>query len=218
LPTELGKRDGTLTVTSSDLSSPLLVPLTGAGIRTGGFTLSVDGGLSSTVSVPSGQPATYHLAVTPTLGFSGAVALTCTPVHPATYASCSISPSQITLVSSPLNSAATIMTLASLGGNARLNALQSGADPRSLGVFVCLLLPGAYGVFKLRKPLRGRLPVLLALIITACTLVAIGCGSGGDPRIRYAPAGKYQYLVTASSISGVQDSQTITLNLVITKR
>lgn len=218
LPTELGERDGTLTVTSSDLSSPLLVPLTGAGIRTGGFALSVDGGLSSTVSVPSGQPAAYHLAVTPTLGFSGAVALTCTPVHPATYASCSISPSQITLVSSPLNSAATIMTLASLGGNARLNALQSGADPRPLGVFVCLLLPGAYGVFKLRKPLRGRLPVLLALIITACTLVAIGCGSGGDPRIRYAPVGKYQYLVTASSISGIQDSQTVILNLVITKR
>ncbi len=57
------------------------------------------------------------------------------------------------------------------------------------------------------------------------TLSASGCGSGGnvvinnaDPNLRYTPPGTFQYQVTASSSTGVQLSQTVTLNLTITAR
>jgi trimeric autotransporter adhesin len=43
-----------------------------------------------------------------------------------------------------------------------------------------------------------------------------GCGSGGDPNIRVTPPGTYQCQVTASSTTGVQLTQTVTLNLTVT--
>lgn len=221
-PSALGERDGSVSITNSDSGSPLALPLSGVGIQNGGFTLTVGGAATASVSVPSGQPGNYSLTVTPTLGFSGVVALTCTPVTPALYGSCSISPSGMTLVSGPQDSTVTVSTLAFVGTRAHFAVPTAiprpRTDTRGLGAFVCLLLPGAWGVWRLRRPLRGRLPVLLALIITACTLVAIGCGSGANPNIRYAPVGTYQYLVTASSTSGVQNTQTVTLNLTVTHR
>ena len=141
-----------------------------------------------------------------------------TAVTPAPYSACSITPSTITLMGSPQTSVATIITLASIRGIGQLEPGRGQAGPRSIGAFVCLLLPGVLGMWRLRRPLRRRLPVLSALLITACTLVAAGCGSGADPSLRYAPAGNYQYLITASSTSGVQNSQTVTLNLIITNR
>ncbi len=48
------------------------------------------------------------------------------------------------------------------------------------------------------------------------TLWPSGCGSGGDPNIRTTPPGTYQYQVTASSTTGVQLTQTVTLNLTVT--
>jgi hypothetical protein len=61
------------------------------------------------------------------------------------------------------------------------------------------------------------------VIFTTATLFLAGCGSGGnlninngDPNLRYTPPGTYQYQVTASSTSGIQLSQTVTLNLTVT--
>ena len=65
--------------------------------------------------------------------------------------------------------------------------------------------------------------VIAVMIFTTAALFLAGCGSGsklpinnGDPNLRYTPPGTYQYRITASSTSGVQLSQTVTLNLTVT--
>jgi hypothetical protein len=212
-PSAVGSRPGTLAITSSDPGSPVTIPLTGNGIAAGSFSLTVDGGPSSSVSVPSGQPATYHLLVTPTGNFSSPVDLTCAPVTPAQYATCSLTPSTLTPGGSPATAMAVINTITSAGGNARVEVPASTSMSE---VLACLLLPGILGIWKIRRRLRGRLPVLLSLFFTAMSLIALGCGGGVNSTVRVTPPGTYQYIVTASSTSGTPVTQTVTLNLTVT--
>ena len=218
LPTATGGRPGTLTVGSSDPGSPTTISLSGTGIASGSFTLMVDGGSSSSATVVSGQPAVYHLSIAPTNNFAGAVALTCSAVSAGLYVSCSLQPGSVSLTGSgAMTAIATLNTVTSIGGKASLSARK---DPHLLPTFICLLIPGVFAIWTQRRRLRNRVPLLLSVILTAWTLIALGCGSGtaGDPNLRYAPAGMYQYAVTASNTSGLQVSQTVTLNLTVLPR
>jgi hypothetical protein len=213
-PTSTGARPGVLTITSSDPASPITLPLTGTGIPTGSFTLSVNGGSSSSVTVSSGSPATYQLALTPSGGFTGTIALTCTPIQPAQFANCSLLPSSIALTASMQTSVATITTISSFGGNAALEMPSHTANT----TFFCLLLPGLITLWRGRHQLRQRRKLLLALLFSAIALFAVGCANGGNFNTVFTPAGTYQYQVTASSTSGAPFSQTVTLNLTVTGR
>src|SRR6185312_11937214 len=84
-PTTVGAQSGTLSIASSDPTSPLLVNLSGVGVQGGNFMLTIDGGTSSAKTVVQGLPATFSLAVTPLAGFGGTVAITCAPVQPVSY-------------------------------------------------------------------------------------------------------------------------------------
>jgi hypothetical protein len=209
-PAAAGVRSGSLTITSSDPSSPLVIPLTGTGTPAAAVSLTVDGGSSSSVTVKSGRPANYNLAVIALNGYTGTVVLNCTPIHPGQYATCSLLPSSITLNNgSPQSSVATINTVTSVSTTAR-------GRPLNPSTIVFCMLP--IGLFFLRRT-RG---VLIAIFATA-TLFLTGCGSGGnltvnngDPNLRYTPPGTYQYQVTASSTTGVQLSETVSLNLTVT--
>ena len=213
-PTAAGLRPGALTVVSSDPGSPLTVPLTGTGIQAGNFALTVNGGSSASVTVISGSPATYQLALTPSAGFSGGVALTCSAITPAQFATCSLIPSSVTLSGTVQSSAATINTITSLGGNAAF-----ATPSRAMNVtFFCLLVPGLLTVWKGRHQLRRRRLLLLALLFSASALFSSGCGTGGNFNTLYAPPGVYQYQVTASSTSGFPMTQTVLLNLTVTGR
>jgi hypothetical protein len=71
---------------------------------------------------------------------------------------------------------------------------------------------------------RSRFTLLTAFF-AATPLLISGCGSGGsvvinnaDPNLRYTPPGTYQYQVTATSATGAQLSQTVTLNLTVTAK
>lgn len=200
-PTATGPRPGTLTLASSDPTSPTTLPLTGTGIVNGTFFLAVDGAITSNITVKSGLPATYSLTVTPQNSFTGTVVLNCTPIAPAQYATCALLPSTVTLSSGSQNAAATITTVASV-------ATAHNATPATITLCFCLPM-----LLLLRKG-RRKFGLALALV----TLTAIGCGGGGDPNIRYAPPGIYRYQVTASSTSGIQISQTVTLTLTISPR
>ena len=208
-PNATGQRNGTLTVTSSDPTSPVAIPLTGTGVAAAGsFTLTVDGGASSSVSVIGGSPATYNLTVTPSGAFAGTVALTCAPVQPAPYATCSLSPGSLTLAGQPQSATATITTIATAA-----DTIPSLGRRFTLPL-VCALFPG---LLLLRR--RRALPALLALLLTAATALSLGCGGkAATSNIRYAPAGSYQYKVTATSTSGTQITQTVTLNLTVGAR
>jgi len=166
---------------------------------------------SSSVSVLSGEPATFHLVVTPTGNFNSSIALTCAAVSVAQYAACSLTPSALTPQGTPTTAVAVINTITSAGGNARLERPVSNLTQAT----VCLLLPGILGVWKMRRRLRGRLPVLLSLLFTAISLVALGCGGGVSSSVRRTPPGAYQYVITASSTSGPPVTQTVILNLVV---
>ena len=217
-PTTLGARTGSIIVRSTDPSSPLTVPLTGTGITSGTFSLTVDGGASAAVTVKSGGPASYTLAVTPAGTFAGGVALTCAAVQAAPFASCSLAPATLTLAGSPQTAIATINTITSADGSAQLRKPLRPMTSRAEKL-VCLLLPGASILYRRRRSFGRRLPVPLAVLLFAATLVVSGCGTqGGDFNTRYSPAGAYQYQVTATSTSGIQITQTVLLNLTVTPR
>jgi hypothetical protein len=193
-------------VSSSDSGSPATVPLTGIGVAVGGFTVTVDGSGSSSISIPSGAPATYQLAVTPQGGYTGSVALTCAAISPGPYATCSLSPSTLTLANGTQTAVATINTITSIGGNAGL--------ARRLGdALLCLLAPGF--LLTLRRPRARRL--LAAAVLAVLIAGTGGCGGkGGNPSTtRSTPAGTYRYQVTANSTSGLPIAQTVNLTLVV---
>jgi hypothetical protein len=218
-PTAVGAKTATLTISSSDLTSPVSIPLTGNGtgssVITGSFTLLVDGAATSSVTVVSGYPATYNLSLTPIGSFSAPVVLTCTPLTPADFASCSLLPPSLVLTSGSQSAVVTINTISSA-------KLASAARPtlrrNPIGsVLLALLTPGLF--FFWRRPRRATPWVTL---FTGCALAVLltasGCGGGGDPSIRYSPAGVYRYQITANSTSGVPTSQTVVLNLTIQAR
>lgn len=211
-PTAAGARTGTLTINSSDPTSPLLVPLTGNGTQAGAFTLTANGGAVASASEPVAIPASYTLAVTPNGGFTGPVALTCTPQGTYAYISCSISPSTVTLSNGAQTSIATITTVTGTAVTS-LRPPASSFGSTAAAIAACLLAPCVLMV-RQRRILRIPLLMLLGCIVFSA---ASGCGSGtGDKRIRYGAPGTYQFIVTASSTTGIPVSQSATLNLTIT--
>jgi hypothetical protein len=219
-PTKIGADNGTLTVTSSDATSPDAVPLTGTGFVNGTFTLSVDGGTSSTATVASGSPANYNLTVTPGNNFNGTVVLTCTPIAAAEYATCSLLPSSVTLNGAAQNAVATLNTVTEVSSNS-LPAAPGGRRRSFGGTALCLLFPALVFTWKARtsrhKAWRRDGPIVWAIFSAILLLSASGCGgSSVSSNLRLSPVGTYQYQVTASSVSGaVQITQTVTLNLTV---
>jgi hypothetical protein len=230
-PTAIGARNGTLTVTSSDGSSPDAVPLTGSGVGNGTFTLTTNGdsSASATVASGSGSPAAYGLTVTPVNGFSGTVVLNCTPVMAAQFGECSLLPSSVTLSGAAQNAVATLTTVTSVAAGmlpARPGGSREDKPGRSFGdTALGLLLPALIFTWKARRS-RHRAwrrvgPMAWSLVATMALLSAGGCGGGSNnstanPDLRYVAKGTYQYQVSASSVSGgTQITQTVTLNLTV---
>ncbi|XWK52487.1 choice-of-anchor D domain-containing protein [Tunturiibacter empetritectus] len=92
-PTALGSRTGSITATDPNTGlQNLNIPLTGNGVSSGAFTLTVNGGPSATLTIPSEHAADYTLQLTPQSGFTGTVILNCTPVNPGAWATCSLLP------------------------------------------------------------------------------------------------------------------------------
>jgi hypothetical protein len=219
-PSKTGADNGTLTVTSSDATSPDAVPLTGTGFVNGTFTLSVGGGTSASATVASGTPASYNLTVTPGNNFSGTVVLNCTPIAAAEYATCSLLPSSVTLSGAAQNAVATLNTVTEVSSNSL--PVMPGGRGRSLGgTALCLLFPALVFTWKARasrhKAWRWDGPIAWAIFAAILLLSASGCGGNSvSSNLRFSPAGSYQYQVTASSVSGaVQITQTVTLNLTV---
>ncbi|MBB5338699.1 choice-of-anchor D domain-containing protein [Tunturiibacter gelidoferens] len=219
-PTALGPRNGTITSTDPNTGlQNLNIPLTGTGVSGGTFTLTVNGGSSATLTIPSEQAADYNLQLTPQSGYSGTVILNCTPINPGAYATCSLLPSSIALNSGAQNSIANLNTVAE---SVPPTTSQDTHNTRNR-TLLCLL-PLSFLFFwrsNSRSPQKSHPTRLLlfAILLTLPALWISGCGSGGtDPNLRFTPPGTYQYLVTATSTTGVELSQTVTLNLVVTAR
>jgi hypothetical protein len=216
-PAAAGARAGTLTVTSSDATSPDAVPLAGDGTVNGSFALTANGSSTASATVAGGAPATYNLTATPNNGFTGTVVLNCTPVTPAQYATCSLLPSSIALSGTAQNAVVTLATVTSI---ADAEAVKPG---RTFGdTFLALLFPALIFTWKARTsrhPAWRKVgPVAWAVVAAIALLTAGGCGGNSisPSNLRYTAAGTYQYQVTATGVSGgVPVAQTVTLNLTV---
>ncbi len=206
-PTSTGAITGTLTVASTDAASPITAALSGNAIQSGSFTLSVDGGSASSVTVQSGLPASYSLLITPNGGYTGVVALTCVADTPVQYAACSLVPPTVTLSNSTPQ--ASIATISTVSASDTLPA----ASVRLRRTPLWCLSPALLVLL-----LRRRRPAALLLMLCGVALTMTGCGGGGDPRIRYVTPRTYTFHVTATSTNSTPASQTVTLTLVVTPK
>jgi trimeric autotransporter adhesin len=124
-------------------------------------------------------------------------------------------PSSITLNGTAQNAIATINTITTVNPNTTARNITRNKTILSL-LPVSLLF--FWNTLRNRKSLRPARTILWTLLLSLTTLWPTGCGSGGDPNIRTTPPGTYQYQVTASSSTGVQLTQTVTLNLTVAAR
>jgi peptidoglycan/LPS O-acetylase OafA/YrhL len=144
-------------------------------------------------------------------GFSGQVNLNCTVNGSAPLATCSVSPSSVTLGSTPSNSTLTITAPTTLTAS----ALPLNEGSRNIAYAVILpfpaLLLGGIGLASWRfRKRRSGLWYLGGSVFVVFAVLA-GCGGGGIPA--QTPK-NYMVTVNAMSASGsVQHSTTVTITV-----
>ena len=200
-PTAEGPQTGTLTIASSALPSPILVPLSGTGYD---FTAGVTGSSSQTVS--SGGTATYALTIAPGAGVAASFSLQCASLPE--YASCSFNPATLTVAA---NTTGTQIVQISTG-----RALRRWSAPGDCPVRPRWLWPAARYCCGPWLSRRRRAWILLVLLMIPALVGGLGCsGSGGGGGGSVQPngnttAGTYTVSAVVTS-NGVQHKVTLTL-------
>ena len=212
-----GSALGSLTVTSSAVSTPATVALSGTGFD---FTVAITGSTSQTVA--SGQQATYTLVISP-VGSGATFAFSCGTLP--TNALCLFSPANETLSAGVLGDVAVEIST----GHAPTAGLEKSgiarpktAKPGFNGLGFGFALPLACGLFVLPFAVRRRrnlfLLVLLAAFlvggVSSCTSSGGGTGggsSGSGGGSNTAP-GTYTIPVSVTSM-GISQSVNLTLTV-----
>jgi hypothetical protein len=202
-PTQSGPRSGGLTITSSSMAPAFQIALSGNGF---GFTLAAQG--ASTVTIASGQTATYMLQIVPAAGSTGPLSLACSGAPDDS--TCTVNPASVQLTSGVTASVAvSISTIAA--ANVRRD-LRSG-DPRLLAA--AFFPVGLLLVFARRIGWRGA--SFGGLLFMA--MLSLGCGvtsSGGKSSSTNGTGGTvsatYNPVITATG-PGITQSVTLTLNV-----
>jgi Abnormal spindle-like microcephaly-assoc'd, ASPM-SPD-2-Hydin len=171
IPTAVGVRNGTLTITDNASNSPQTVPVSGTG-GTGTLNLQLAQGQSSSATVQAGQTATYHLSLGAG-GVSGMATLSCSGAPSG--ATCSVPAS----MNVPAGTA-TPFTVSVTTASGMMAMLHSAWPLRWFGaaIFLCLLIsPGGAAAGDGRGAMLGpasrcysspcSAPVVAALITTA---------------------------------------------------
>ena len=200
LPSTAGSRNGILTITDNVPGSPHTVPLAGTGTD---FSIGPAASSPLSATVSAGGTATYTLSIAPAGGLTGTVSFACSGTP--SEASCSLSPTSVTLNgSSPASSTVTVTTTASslswMRGVRGLPRDRFTSLPPQLW---CLALFVAWGCGAIFIPRKGRLRRGAILTITAFLLLgmmSISCGGGNSPPVHNAgtPPGTYSLTVTAT--------------------
>ncbi len=199
-PGTAGNREGTLTVSSSSLTEPLVVSLAGSGED---FALTV-AGASSQVITPGQTTQPYTVTITPVGASAGTLNITCSGA-PAN-ATCSANPATLSVaagIASTVNvtvATSTPVATARLRGTSRWLAGATG---------LALLCP----FFLRRRPIRRGLLVLLGAL--ALTIVPLGCGvhasgvgnGSGSTQPGQTPSGSYTLTVSATFPGAVRTAQ-----------
>ena len=204
-PTTTSAESATLTLSAAGQSLPV-VALTGTGVVPD-FAFTASGITSVTVS--TGQSATYSLVLTPLSGFSGSVVLACAnlPAH----ASCSFSPASSS-VSAPTPITVTVATHDTIAGNVSASHLTWAAFfpiGTLLGVFL------GKGRRKNKRCALFSVTLTFSALALASSLAGCGGSTPTSPPLSATTttqAGTYTF--TVSSTSG-SNSHSIPLTLVV---
>lgn len=206
-PSSSGSASGTLTVSSSVVTQPATVALSGIGFT---FTVAASGPITQTVT--SGQQADYKLVITPS-GATGAFTFQCGTL-PAN-ALCIFNPASETLSSGVEgNVEVEIYT-----GNSGVTAQAQPPAVRRDWPLACALVLLPLALRRRRGILLlALLAVLFSAGITSCTSAIGGSsggssgGSGGTGSTGSTPAGTYSVPVTISA-NGLTQSILLTLTV-----
>jgi hypothetical protein len=213
-PTSAGPLSGSLTVSSSALTTGAFVPLSGMG-----FDFAIEPSGTSSQTIANGQTADYNLSITPLNGSQGVFTFQCSTRPP--YAACTFNPASegiaASLTGNVVVQIATGLTTASIHSSP---PLRWPALPLACGL--------ALAPFALRRRRKALLLAALLVIIlsgvSSCTSSGgtsggngPGGGSGGGTCTSSCgsgpgntAAGTYPVVVTATS-NGVQHQATFTL-------
>jgi hypothetical protein len=204
-PTQPGPRTGTLTIASSSPTPDFQIALSGNGFS---YTFAAQG--ASSVTIASGQTATYMLQLTPATGSAGPVAFTCTAAP--TDSTCTVNPASLQLTSGVTASATvTITTIAAAN-------VHRESRPGQPMLFVAECLP--IGLFFLLTPrIRRRRWPIAALV--CLLMISLGCGvtstaGSSSSSTGTTPTGTisatYSPVITAT---GPGVTQNVTLTLIV---
>lgn len=206
VPTVVGKRTGTITITDSAPGSPHSVSLTGTGSSapTSDFSVTATSG-SATIS--AGQTASFTLNLAASGGFNQTVGLTCSGAP--TSSTCTVSPSSVSMASGSGTAQVSFQTTARAAvvptSTSKMeNPLRSEWLVLSLVIIILLLLLARQKGF-----------TRLRFVAVPALLLALGCGSTGSKSSPTqtgvgTPAGTYNLTVT-----GTAGPQTHTTNLTV---
>jgi Beta-propeller repeat/Abnormal spindle-like microcephaly-assoc'd, ASPM-SPD-2-Hydin/HYDIN/CFA65/VesB-like, Ig-like domain len=187
-PTDVGQRQGLLTVTDDALDSPQVIPVLGGS----DFTMAVS---PNPLFVTAGQSVTAILLIFPANGFNQTVDLTCSG-QPA-GSTCTLNPTSVTLDGT--NSGQSLVTVTTTA--------RPAAAPPALGPFggrmrplvpLLVLLVFAAAAFAWQRPARQRrlrLGFATAMLLLA---LAAGCGGGGAAT-NGTPVGQNTVTVTGTT-------------------
>jgi Abnormal spindle-like microcephaly-assoc'd, ASPM-SPD-2-Hydin/Beta-propeller repeat len=208
-PTASGNASASLIVTGVAQNSPQSVALTG---DTGGSVVppgSADFSLTSSpqaISAPSsGGSTSFQVTAAPINGFNQQVNMSCTA---PTGATCSASPTSLSLSGTSGSSTTVTVTIGTSGGQ----------TPRSIGalrhgqaIFASIFPFGMLGMVVAGR--RRRAMRMLLLVLFGALLLSVGCNTGGS-KSGMAP-GTYQVTVTGASsgTTAITHSTTVTLTV-----
>jgi trimeric autotransporter adhesin len=209
--------DYTVTIAGTDAatghitsSTTTQVTVTGAA----GIALTNSGAISFVAGATSGNVST--ITVTPSGGFTGAVALSCAvtsaPAAAVDPVTCALQPSSVSISGTPA-----VTSLLTVSSTARTSAALDHQSPLFLGgvsgTFVALCL--FFVPVRRRRQLRGV--AMLGILISLGSLMGCGGGSGGGGGSSPPPSGTTAgvYVITVTSSAAGLSAQSTTVNVTV---
>ncbi len=206
-PNAAGARTGTVVLTDDVAGSPQTINLTGNGIA--GFFIASQT-TNPSITVTAGQSASMQLNLGSSLGFAGAVNLSCSGM-PAN-STCTVSPSSVQLAANGTTPITISVTTVARPVNAGLLPQGGAPWPGIFTVLAASLLALVLSTFS-----AGRSRKVTFAGATLLALAFAGCGGGGGgsstpPPVVGTPNGVF--IITVTGTSGtITQSQAISLNV-----
>lgn len=201
-PVSAGAQSGTLMITSPALAFAAQFPLAGTGFD---FTATPSG--PSSLSVASGQTATFTLQLTPAGGASATFSFACGALP--SNAACVVNPASVSV---PANATGTVTVQIATGRSVSASrAPRLLRTPASFLLCGLILIPAA--LLRRRRLFSLLVLVLAAFAITACSGSGGGGSTGGGGQGTSTPPGTYSIVVTTTAACGLAHQTALTLTV-----